>query len=54
VKRTDLNPNSAPHTNKETGQPVPAPHTQGRNIPGGVRPATPDEMPFSLRKALGF
>ncbi|MGV3502914.1 MAG: RHS repeat-associated core domain-containing protein, partial [Adhaeribacter sp.] len=54
VKRTDLNPNSAPHSNKKTGQSVQAPHTQGKNIPGGVRPATPDEMPFSLRKALGL
>jgi RHS repeat-associated protein len=54
VQRTDLNPNSAPHTNKKTGQTVLAPHTQGRNIPGGVRPATPQEMPRTLRQALGF
>lgn len=47
VKRVDLNPNSAPHFNKVTGQSVPAPHVNGRDIPGGVRPITPQELPKS-------
>ena len=34
-----------PHRNKTTGDKVPTPHTQGKEIPGGVRPATPDEIP---------
>jgi RHS repeat-associated protein len=33
------------HYNKATGQYVDTPHTQGSSIPGGVRPATPSEMP---------
>jgi RHS repeat-associated protein len=41
---TDLNPRSAPHTNKNTGEKIPTPHTQGKDIPGGVRPALPIEM----------
>ena len=40
---TDLS--GRPHTNKKTGKAVPTPHTQGRNIPGGVRPARADEIP---------
>jgi len=33
------------HTNSLTGTNVDTPHTQGRNIPGGVRPAEPHEVP---------
>jgi RHS repeat-associated protein len=48
VKSVDIT--GAPHRNKETGEAVPTPHVQGRNddgspIPGGVRPATPEEIP---------
>jgi hypothetical protein len=43
VKRVDLQ--GDPHFNKVTGQDVPTPHTQGKDIPGGVRPARPDEIP---------
>jgi hypothetical protein len=35
------------HVNSLTGQPEPTPHTQGKDIPGGVRPATPDEIPLN-------
>ena len=40
---TDLQ--GAAHTNKLTGEDINTPHTQGKGIPGGVRPATPDEIP---------
>jgi len=43
VQSTDVK--GAPHINKKTGESVPTPHTQGKNIPGGVRPARPDEIP---------
>lgn len=43
VQSTDLT--GSPHRNSKTGQDVPVPHTQGRKIPGGVRPASPDEIP---------
>jgi len=43
VQSTDLK--GAPHINKKTGEAVPTPHTQGKNIPGGVRPARPNEIP---------
>lgn len=48
VKSVDLT--GGPHTNKVTKEDVPTPHVQGRNddgtpIPGGVRPATPSEIP---------
>ena len=43
VQSTDLK--GAPHVNKKTGEAIPTPHTQGKNIPGGVRAATPDEIP---------
>lgn len=33
------------HTNKQTGERIPTPHTQGKDIPGGVRPADPSEIP---------
>jgi RHS repeat-associated protein len=33
------------HRNSKTGEPVPTPHTQGKDIDGGVRPAHPDEIP---------
>ena len=39
-----------PHTNKDTGERVSTPHTQGKSIPGGVRPATPDEIPGSRQQ----
>ncbi len=38
-KRVDLNPNGAPHRG------IPTPHTQGKKIPGGVRPARKWEIP---------
>lgn len=43
VQSTDIT--GAPHINKQTGEAVPTPHTQGKNIPGGVRPAEPSEIP---------
>ncbi len=43
VQSTDLK--GAPHINKQTGEAVPTPHTQGKNIPGGVRPAKSSEIP---------
>jgi hypothetical protein len=43
VKRVDLE--GAPHYNKLTRESVPTPHVQSRDIPGGVRPATPQEIP---------
>lgn len=39
----------APHTNKQTKEKVPTPHVQGKKIPGGVRPARPDEIPNNKR-----
>ncbi|MGL4824961.1 MAG: DUF637 domain-containing protein [Alphaproteobacteria bacterium] len=42
-KRVDLQ--GAPHTNKKTEVKIPAPHVKGKDIPGGVRPARPDEIP---------
>ncbi len=42
-KRVDVI--GAPHYNKVTGQDVPTPHVNGRDIPGGVRPAEPWEIP---------
>jgi Bacterial toxin 24 len=35
----------ADHRNKLTGDAIPTPHVQGKTVPGGVRPATPDEIP---------
>jgi RHS repeat-associated protein len=43
VSRTDVTGKG--HYNKETGEVVETPHVQGRDIPGGVRPARPDELP---------
>ena len=43
VQSTDLK--GAPHINKQTGEAIPTPHTQGKAIPGGVRPADPSEIP---------
>jgi RHS repeat-associated protein len=43
VQRVDTT--GRPHVNRETGQAVPTPHVQGRDIPGGVRPAEPHEVP---------
>lgn len=43
VQSTDLRGTS--HINKQTGETVPTPHTQGKGIPGGVRPADPSEIP---------
>ena len=43
VKRVDLKGES--HFNKTTGTDVPTPHVHGKDIPGGVRPATPKEIP---------
>jgi len=33
------------HINKVTKQNVPTPHVNGKSIPGGVRPANPNEIP---------
>jgi RHS repeat-associated protein len=35
----------AAHVNKKTKQAIPTPHVQGKDIPGGVRPASPYEIP---------
>jgi hypothetical protein len=43
TKRVDVV--GKPHFNKETQTYVPTPHVQGPNIPGGARPAEPDELP---------
>lgn len=43
AKRVDVR--GAPHFNKVTGEDVATPHTHGKGIPGGVRSATPDEVP---------
>jgi hypothetical protein len=53
--RTDLT--GRPHINKDTGQPVPTPHVTGKEpdgtpIPGGVRPARPDELPDPNTRTL--
>gem|GEM_PF-2358558 len=54
VKRVDADPSSAPHRNKVTGERVPTPHVQGKDIPGGVRPATKQETPKSWWSIFGF
>jgi hypothetical protein len=43
VKRVDVT--GSPHFNKVLGEDVPTPHVQGPGIPGGVRPAEPEEIP---------
>jgi RHS repeat-associated protein len=43
-KRVDVT--GAPHYNKVTGQDVPTPHVQSPEVPGGVRPAEPWEIPL--------
>jgi RHS repeat-associated protein len=43
VKRVDVE--GRPHFNKVTQEYVPTPHVQSRKIPGGVRPATPRQIP---------
>jgi hypothetical protein len=43
AKRVDIE--GKPHFNKVTGENVPTPHAHGKDIPGGVRPARPDEIP---------
>jgi len=43
VKRVDVE--GPAHFNTKTGTDVPTPHTQGKDIPGNVRPSTPDELP---------
>jgi hypothetical protein len=43
VKRYDGE--GAAHTNKVTGVDVSTPHVQSRDVPGGVRPAYPYEIP---------
>ncbi len=43
INRVDMT--GEPHFNKVTGQTVPTPHVQGKDIPGGVRPADPSELP---------
>jgi len=34
-----------PHYNKKTKEYIETPHVRGKDIPGGVRPATPDDLP---------
>lgn len=46
-KRVDMTGKS--HTNKTTQVDVPTPHVQGKNIPGGVRPASQAEIPSSFK-----
>ncbi|MGL5719228.1 MAG: DUF637 domain-containing protein [Alphaproteobacteria bacterium] len=41
-KRVDLVGEA--HFNKKTGAKIPTPHVTGKDIPGGVRPARPDEI----------
>ncbi len=36
------------HKNKLSEESIPTPHAQGKNIPGGVRPAKPHEIPRSF------
>jgi hypothetical protein len=43
VKRVDVV--GGPHRNKVTGETIPTPHTHGKDIPGGVRAAIPEELP---------
>lgn len=43
VQSTDVT--GPAHQNKVTGEIVPTPHTQGKGIEGGVRPALPEEIP---------
>lgn len=43
VKRVDVQGEA--HFNKATKQDVATPHTHGKDIPGGVRPSTADEVP---------
>jgi RHS repeat-associated protein len=45
VKSVDLSGKS--HYNKITQEQIPVPHTQAKNIPGGVRKSTADELPKS-------
>lgn len=47
TQSTDIEGKS--HFNKKTGESVPTPHTQGKGIEGGVRPAKPSEIPASRR-----
>ncbi len=35
--------------NKLLEESIPTPHAQGENIPGGVRPAEPHEIPGSCK-----
>jgi len=45
-KRVDTqHANKHTHRNKKTGQDVPTPHAHDKSAPGGVRPATKDELP---------
>lgn len=34
-----------PHKKRKTGESIPTPHVQGKDVPGGVRPAQPNEIP---------
>jgi len=43
AKRVDVT--GDPHFNKATRQDVPTPHVHEKGVPGGVRPARPDEVP---------
>ena len=36
------------HKSSLTGQDVPTPHVHGKDIPGGVRPALPEEIPSGV------
>lgn len=46
AKRVDTqHANHHTHLNKANGEQVPTPHAHDKTAPGGVRPATPDELP---------
>lgn len=47
VKRVDFV--GKPHTNKATGERIPVPHVVAKDIPGGVRPALPGEIPQNFK-----
>jgi RHS repeat-associated protein len=50
VKRVDLT--GKPHVNKQTKTSIPTPHVNGKDIPGGVRPALPEELPAWMPRGM--
>jgi hypothetical protein len=47
IKRVDMT--GDPHFNKITKKDIPVPHVQGKDMLGGVRPASPNEIPGSFK-----